>query len=105
MNMIEQTTDDVATGDQAGLSADNPADDDQAIVLRPDGYYWVAAHGEVGPFSSWSEALADQAANDETPETGETLQEAEADIGVADWIDPETGEPAEGLCPPHLDGD
>ena len=32
----------------------------------------------------------------------ETLSEIERDIGVADWIDPDTGEPAEGLAPPHL---
>ena len=38
-------------------------------------------------------------------EPGESLAEAEDEIGVADWIDPETGEPAEGLSPPHLDGD
>jgi len=31
----------------------------------------------------------------EAPEPGETLQEAEAEIGMSDWIDPETGEPAE----------
>ena len=82
-------------------------DDNAAITLRPDGYYWAAPNGrgDVGPFTTWAEALADMATDDDTPEVGETLQEAEADIGIADWIDPETGEPAEGLCPPHLDED
>ena len=28
---------------------------------------------------------------------------AESELGIPDWIDPETGEPAEGLSPPHLD--
>lgn len=82
-------------------------DDDVAITHRPDGYYWAAPNGrgDVGPFSTWAEALADMAASEDAPEVGETLQEAESDIGIADWIDPETGEPAEGLCPPHLDED
>jgi len=33
----------------------------------------------------------------------EALHEAEAEIGIATWLDPETGEPAQGACPPHLD--
>lgn len=33
----------------------------------------------------------------------ETLAEAEGELGVNDWIDPETGEPPEGQSPPHLD--
>jgi hypothetical protein len=33
----------------------------------------------------------------------ETLPELEREIGITDWLDPETGEPAEGQCPPHLD--
>jgi hypothetical protein len=41
--------------------------------------------------------------SDEAPLPGETLQEAEDEIGIADWIDPETGEPAEGQSPPRLD--
>jgi hypothetical protein len=46
-----------------------------------------------------------EAADDEAPEPGESLQEAESEIGIADWIDPETGDPAEGLSPPHFEGD
>ena len=33
----------------------------------------------------------------------ETLPELEREIGIADWIDPLTGEPAEGQSPPHLE--
>ena len=33
----------------------------------------------------------------------ETLPEMERAIGMADWIDPQTGEPAEGHSPPHLE--
>jgi|GEM_PF-2245897 len=32
----------------------------------------------------------------------EALHEVETEIGIATWLDPETGEPAQGACPPHL---
>ena len=41
--------------------------------------------------------------DDSDYEEGETLQEAEAEIGIADWIDPETGKPAEGPTPHFSD--
>jgi hypothetical protein len=82
-------------------------DDAQAQVMaRPDGYYWRApsSRQEFGPFKTVELALADmQAADGQAPEPGETLQEAESELGIADWIDPDTGELAEGLSPPHLD--
>ena len=82
-------------------------DDLQSIVLRPDGYYWLAPDGnqEFGPFASLELAQADMAAGDDEVHSlvGETLQEAENEIGIAEWIDPETGLPAEGQSPPHLD--
>ncbi len=34
-------------------------------------------------------------------EEGESLEEAEAEIGISSWTDPETGQPAESLQP-HL---
>lgn len=77
----------------------------ESITLRPDGYYWQAPDGkqDFGPFESMELALADmEAAGDETQEPGETLQEAEDEIGISDWIDPETGEPAEGQSHPRL---
>ena len=80
----------------------------EPITLRPDGYHWqsVDGHQEFGPFATYEEAWADMhAADAEAPEPGETLQEAQSEIGVAGWIDPETGEPAEGLAPPRLDQD
>ena len=80
----------------------------EPIELRPDGYYWVAADGKraFGPFHSYADALADLHAGDpDDLEPGETLQEAESEIGITTWIDPETGEPAEGLAPPHLEHD
>jgi hypothetical protein len=34
---------------------------------------------------------------------GETLAEAESELGLADWIDGETGELAQGQSPTHLE--
>ena len=68
------------------------------VVERPDGYYWLGfdGHQEFGPFDDLDEALVDmEAAEDEAIEPGETLAEAEQEIGIAEWIDPDTGEPAE----------
>jgi hypothetical protein len=78
------------------------------IVLRPDGYHWIPPDGrqDFGPFPTLEEARAYRAGGeDEAPAPAETLLEAEQEIGIADWIDPQTGEPAEGGCPPHLDED
>lgn len=91
------------------LAADqDPLDRDPVeieVVARPDGYYWIApdGHQEFGPFSSREEALQDiDRASDDAPEPGESLQEAEDELGMADWIDPDTREPAEGRGTPRL---
>lgn len=79
------------------------------VLKRPGGYYWSLTDGgrEFGPYDSFEEALADMeaAADLDAPEPGESLQEAESELGISDWIDPETGEPAEGMSRPHLDSD
>ena len=54
--------------------------------------------------------LSGDGTEDETEGDGdltdaEALHEVESDIGINEWIDPETGEPAEGQSPPHLDQD
>lgn len=75
------------------------------ILLRPDGYHWQTPDGtqEFGPFETLEAALADmESAGEDGAEPGETLQEAEDELGVADWIDPDTGELAEGQSTPHL---
>lgn len=74
------------------------------IVERPDGFYWLATDGlgEVGPFASYAQAQADRDGLDDAPEPGESLEDAEEEIGVNAWLDPDTGEPAEGQSPPHL---
>lgn len=84
--------------DEASL-ADTSLPDAGSLVRHPDGYYWVApdGHQEFGPFTTAEEALADMnAGSDEAPEPGETLQEAEQELGLADWVDADTGELAEG---------
>lgn len=77
------------------------------LVERPDGFYWQEELSTklYGPFPTLMEALQDmQYREDSDYEEGETLQEAEAEIGISDWVDPETGLPAEGLTP-HRGGD
>ena len=86
--------------DDASL-ADSSLPDDGSIVRHPDGYYWLApdGHQQFGPFASVQEALDDMnAAGDESIEPGETLQEAEQELGLADWVDADTGELAEGTA-------
>ena len=83
--------------DEASLG-DASAPDDGSLVRHPDGYYWISpdGHQEFGPFATAAEALADMnAGGDEAPEPGETLQEAEQELGLADWVDADTGELAE----------
>ncbi len=75
---------------------------DPVFIERPDGFYWQSPDGgrEYGPFATLAEAEADAEAFDESPIVpGETIQEAEAEIGIADWVDPETGAPAEESVP------
>jgi len=71
-------------------------------IERPDGFYWRdhATGEEFGPFASLVEAFEDmEYLNDGELEVGETVQQAEAEIGIAEWIDAETGLPAEESVP------
>lgn len=76
-----------------------PSDFDRTRVIeRPSGFFWTAKDNgrEYGPFATLMQAVLDMQAADESPiEPGETVQEAESEIGIADFVDPETGEPAE----------
>jgi len=71
------------------------------IVQHPDGWYWRNGVHEVGPFATLDDARADMEAaeaaeaGDRNVEPDETLEQVEDDIGVENWIDPETGAPAE----------
>jgi hypothetical protein len=76
------------------------------IFKRPDGYYWDAKGREArGPFATRAEAEADLLAGGPTEEgleAEEGLQEAESELGINDWIDPDTGGPAEDHVP-HIE--
>ena len=74
------------------------------VIERPDGFYWEAKQkGEVhGPFATLAEAEADLlsgGAAAEELEPPEALQEAESELGINEWIDPDTGGPAEDNVP------
>ena len=82
-----------------------PDYDTTRVIERPDGFYWQDKDEarEHGPFETLLAAVDDmEAAEDGAPEPGETVEEAEGEIGIASWIDPETGAPAEEERP-HID--
>jgi hypothetical protein len=82
---------------------ETPPDYDRTRVLeRPDGWYWMDKDSgrEYGPFQTLLEAVQDMEAGGGTSlEPGETLEEAENEIGISDYIDPDTGVPAEDGVP------
>jgi hypothetical protein len=71
------------------------------IIERPDGFYWESKYGDGrGPFATIAEAEADMlSGGEEEFEPSETLQEAESELGISDWIDPDSGVPAEDSIP------
>ena len=75
------------------------------VIERPDGFYWEAKKGEPhGPFPTLAEAEADMisdgvADEEAVEEAAEGLQEAESELGINEWIDPDTGGPAEDNVP------
>ena len=80
--------------------------EDVRVIERPDGF-WVqplAGGIESGPFATLVEAIESYRASSEEEdfETGDTLAEMEAQVGVADWIDPDTSAPAEDRVP-HIE--
>jgi hypothetical protein len=77
------------------------------VIERPDGFYWESKKkGQTyGPFTTLAEAEADMlsggaAAADDLE--AESLQEAESELGISEWIDPDTGGPAEDNVP-HIE--
>jgi hypothetical protein len=84
-------------------SAAPPGDD---VVQHADGYFWLGADGdqEFAPFTSHEASRAGRDRWDEEASAeGKTVPEAEREIGIAEWIDAETGELAEGQSPPRLE--
>ena len=77
------------------------------VIERPDGFYWESKETKElrGPFEKRAEAEADMLAGgtaDEEFDPKDTLQEAESELGISDWIDPDTGVPAEDNVP-HIE--
>ena len=72
------------------------------VVERPGGFYWQSEDRkeQYGPFATLEYAVgAMTSAGDGAYEPGETLEEAEEEIGMSKWIDPDTGQPAEDSVP------
>jgi hypothetical protein len=85
-----------------------PMDEERGRVIeRPDGFYWQdEADGRVyGPFPTLLDAMQDMQNEDDEGdfEEGESLEEAEAEIGITGWIDPDTGEIAEETTSHYFD--
>jgi hypothetical protein len=83
-----------------------PEYESSRVIERPDGFYWQDELTDkfFGPFPTLLAAVQDmQSQSDSDFEEGETLEDAEEEIGISTWIDPETGEPAEGLSTRHSD--
>jgi hypothetical protein len=78
---------------------ETPADYDHTrIIERPDGFFWLDKEtGETfGPFATLLAAIEDmQYTADTDYEPAESLEEAEEELGIAGWVDPDTGELAE----------
>jgi hypothetical protein len=75
-----------------------PEYDHTRIIERPDGFYWLdqVTNAEYGPFETLIAAVEDMEYKaDSDYEPVESLQEAEAELGISGWIDPDTGLPAE----------
>jgi hypothetical protein len=77
-----------------------PDFDRTRIIERPDGFYWQSVDGgrEYGPFADMVAAAEDMAFGEDDDEAT-SLQEAEEAVGIADWLDADTGAPAEGHAP------
>lgn len=100
MTSLRQAMAVAAAEEPAAAEEDLKLPDREQLVQHPDGWYWIAPDGrqEFGPFDTAEEALADMNApvDDDAIEPGETLQEAEQELGLSDWVDPDTGGLAEG---------
>jgi hypothetical protein len=97
-----------ASGSQNASAKAGGAPLDDHVIERPDGFYWESkADGRMnGPFTTLAEAQADMLAGGSAAEgeveEGESLHEAESELGINDWIDPDTGGPAEDNVP-HIE--
>lgn len=74
-------------------------DEQSHLIERPDGFYWKNNLTEklAGPFPTMAQAMEEaEYQEDSDYEEGTSLYEAEEEIGIADRVDHDTGELAEG---------
>jgi hypothetical protein len=71
------------------------------VLERPDGFYWQEKEGgeEYGPFPTRAEAEADLESDGVAETDPDAVHEAESELGISEWIDPDSGEPAEDSVP------
>jgi hypothetical protein len=71
------------------------------IVERPGGFYWQEKEGgeEYGPFPTRAEAEADMQSDGVGATDPDAVHDAESELGISEWIDPDSGEPAEDSVP------
>lgn len=71
------------------------------VLERPDGFYWQEKEGgeEYGPFTTRAEAEADMLSDGVAGADVDAVHEAESELGISEWIDPDSGEPAEDSVP------
>jgi hypothetical protein len=84
--------------DSEPIPQTSPDYDHTRVIERPDGFYWQDKLTDklYGPFPTLLAAVQDMQDHDGNGfGEGETLEEAESEIGMAGWIDQETGRPAE----------
>ncbi len=99
-----------AAAPAAGKAVHQPS-----IVEGEDGFFWRDSETDalVGPFPTRAAAVADRdspgPAGDDPDDLAaladvDAVHEAEAEIGIEDFIDPDTGEPTHGY-EPHVRDD
>ncbi|MBI5923717.1 MAG: hypothetical protein HY847_18990 [Betaproteobacteria bacterium] len=81
--------------------------EDARILQRNDGFYYQdkKTEEEFGPFASLDKAVAhmeNASISEADLEAEDDLKEIEEELGIADWIDPDTGDLAEESIP-HIE--
>ena len=71
------------------------------VLERPDGFYWQSDKDgkEYGPFTTLAEAEEVAQAGTAAEPDPQALQQAESELGINEWIDPDSGVPAEDFVP------
>lgn len=76
-----------------------PDYDVKRVIEKSDGFYWqdIFAEKKYGPFLTRFDAVQDMLEQDGLTEEDDLLEAdaAEDEIGISDWVDPDTGELAE----------